>query len=83
MVTLTVKSNATSDPTLRGPLWATDILSIQLYTLRSLGELDRVLDTVKQAGYGHVETVGSQLDDAENVRTKLDARRPQGILQPR
>src|SRR5271166_4218777 len=52
----------------------TDILSIQLYTLRSLGELDRVLDTVKQAGYRHVETVGSQLDDAENVRTKLDVR---------
>ena len=52
----------------------TDILSIQLYTLRSLGDLDRVLDTVKQAGYGHVETVGSHLDDAENVRTKLDAR---------
>jgi sugar phosphate isomerase/epimerase len=52
----------------------TDILSIQLYTLRSLGQLDRVLDTVKQAGYGHVETVGSHLDDAENVRTKLDAR---------
>jgi sugar phosphate isomerase/epimerase len=52
----------------------TDILSIQLYTLRSLGELDRVLDTVKQAGYGYVETVGSHLDDADNVRTKLDAR---------
>ena len=52
----------------------TDILSIQLYTLRSLGKLDLVLDTVRQAGYGHVETVGSQLDDAENVRTKLDAR---------
>src|ERR1700731_3499678 len=52
----------------------TDILSIQLYTLRSLGELDRVLDTVKQAGYGHVEMVVSQLDDAEKVRTKLDAR---------
>jgi sugar phosphate isomerase/epimerase len=52
----------------------TDILSIQLYTLRSLGELDRVLDTVKQAGYGHVETVGSQLEDAENLRTQLDAR---------
>jgi sugar phosphate isomerase/epimerase len=52
----------------------TDILSIQLYTLRSLGELDLVLDTVKQAGYGYVETVGSHLDDAENVRTKLDAR---------
>src|SRR5258707_8674786 len=52
----------------------TEILSIQLYTLRSLGELDRVLDVVKQAGYGHVETVGSHLEDAENVRGKLDAR---------
>ena len=52
----------------------TDILSIQLYTLRSLGELDRVLDTVKQAGYRHVETVGSHLEDAENVRSELDAR---------
>jgi sugar phosphate isomerase/epimerase len=51
-----------------------DILSIQLYTLRSLGELDRVLDVVKQAGYGHVETVGSHLDEAEHVRAKLDAR---------
>ena len=51
-----------------------DVLSIQLYTLRTLGELDRVLDVVKQVGYGHVETVGSHLDDAENVRAKLDAR---------
>jgi sugar phosphate isomerase/epimerase len=51
----------------------TDTLSIQLYTLRSLGELDRVLDAVKQAGYGHVETIGSHLEDAENVRAKLDA----------
>ncbi|MBV9130021.1 MAG: sugar phosphate isomerase/epimerase [Verrucomicrobia bacterium] len=52
----------------------TDILSIQLYTLRSLGDLDRVLDAVKDAGYRYVETIGSHLDDAENVRTKLDAR---------
>jgi sugar phosphate isomerase/epimerase len=52
----------------------TDILSIQLYTLRSIGEIDRVLDTVKQAGYGHVETVGSHLEDAESMRAKLDAR---------
>ena len=52
----------------------TDILSIQLYTLRALGDLDRVLDTVKQAGYEHVETIGSHLDDAGNVRSKLDAR---------
>ncbi|HEY0791260.1 MAG TPA: sugar phosphate isomerase/epimerase [Chthoniobacterales bacterium] len=51
----------------------TDILSIQLYTLRSLGELGRVLDAVNQAGYGHVETVGSHLEDAEAVRAKLDA----------
>ena len=52
----------------------TDILSIQLYTLRSLGDLERVLDTVQHAGYGHVETIGSHLDNAENVRAKLDAR---------
>ncbi|MBV8275274.1 MAG: TIM barrel protein [Verrucomicrobia bacterium] len=52
----------------------TNILSIQLYTLRSLGDLDSVLDIVKQAGYGHVETIGSHLDDTENVRAKLDAR---------
>jgi hypothetical protein len=41
-----------------------DILSIQLYTLRSLGELDFVLDAVKEASYSHVEAIGSQLDDA-------------------
>lgn len=52
----------------------TDVLSIQLYTLRSLGNLERVLDTVQEAGYGHVETIGSHLDDAETVRGKLDAR---------
>jgi sugar phosphate isomerase/epimerase len=51
----------------------TDILSIQLYSLRSLGELDRVLDTARQAGYRYVETVGSHLDDAVNVRIKLEA----------
>ena len=52
----------------------TDTLSIQLYTLRSLENLDRILDTVADAGYRHVETVGSHLDDAANVRSKLDAR---------
>src|SRR5215218_2207909 len=52
----------------------TDILSIQLYTLRSLENLDRVLDTVAGAGYRYVETVGSHLDDAANIRSKLDAR---------
>ena len=52
----------------------TDSLSIQLYTLRSLDDLDRILDTVAEAGYRHVETVGSHLDDAANVRAKLEAR---------
>src|ERR1700730_1662975 len=60
--------------TTRTPMNNTDILSIQLYTLRSLGELDRVLDVVKQAGYVHVETVGYPLDEAESVRAKLDVR---------
>ena len=61
----------------------TDILSIQLYTLRSLGKLDRVLDVVKEAGYVHVETVGSHLDEAESVRGQARRARPQGIIQPR
>jgi sugar phosphate isomerase/epimerase len=53
---------------------ATDVLSIQLYTLRSLESLDRILDVVAQAGYRSVETIGSHLDDAAGVRAKLDAR---------
>jgi sugar phosphate isomerase/epimerase len=51
-----------------------DVLSIQLYTLRSLNDLDRILDGVAAAGYRHVETVGSHLDDAAVTRAKLDAR---------
>jgi sugar phosphate isomerase/epimerase len=53
---------------------ATDVLSIQLYTLRSLESLDRILDVVAQAGYRSVETIGSHLDEAAGVRAKLDAR---------
>jgi sugar phosphate isomerase/epimerase len=53
---------------------AADVLSIQLYTMRSLGDLDRILDAVADAGYRHVETVASHLDDAANTRAKLDAR---------
>jgi sugar phosphate isomerase/epimerase len=52
----------------------TDVLSIQLYTMRSLGDLDRILDAVAAAGYRHVETIGSQLDDAATTKAKLDAR---------
>ena len=49
-------------------------LSIQLYSLRALSGLPEVLDTVKAAGYRHVELIGSHLDDAANVRRQLDAR---------
>ena len=52
---------------------AVDVLSIQLYTLRSLNDLDRILDAVAEAGYRHVETVGSHLDDPETTRGKLAA----------
>ncbi|MBZ6076669.1 sugar phosphate isomerase/epimerase family protein [Microvirga puerhi] len=52
----------------------TDILSIQLYTLRMMESLDRILDTVADAGYRNVETVGSHLDDAAGVKAKLAAR---------
>jgi sugar phosphate isomerase/epimerase len=52
----------------------TDVLSIQLYTMRSLGDLDRILDAVAEAGYRRVETVGAQLDDAKTTKAKLDAR---------
>ena len=52
----------------------TDHLSIQLYTLRSMEDLDRILATVADAGYRHVEMVGSHLDKARDVRAKLDAR---------
>ena len=49
-------------------------LSIQLYSLRSLPGLGDVLDTVKAAGYRHVELIGGHLDDAANVRQQLDRR---------
>jgi sugar phosphate isomerase/epimerase len=71
---VTIRLPPLINPPRAHPIGNTDILSIQLYTLRSLGELDRVLDAVKQAGYVHVETVGSHLDEAALVRAKLDAR---------
>jgi sugar phosphate isomerase/epimerase len=52
----------------------TDMLSIQLYTLRSLNDLDAVLDVAAAAGFRNVECVGSHLDDATNVKAKADAR---------
>ena len=53
---------------------ATDVLSIQLYSLRDLGSVDHMLDAAATAGFCHVEMTGSHLDDAETMRAKLDAR---------
>jgi sugar phosphate isomerase/epimerase len=50
-----------------------NVLSIQLYTMRSQGDLDRILDAVAEAGYRHVETVGAHLDDPATTKAKLDA----------
>ena len=52
----------------------TSIVSIQLYTLRFLGDVDRALDAVAAAGYRHVETVGSHLEDPSTIKAKLDRR---------
>ncbi|MGI9498964.1 MAG: sugar phosphate isomerase/epimerase family protein [Geminicoccaceae bacterium] len=52
----------------------TDVLSIQLYSLRELGSVDHVLDAARAAGFRHVEMIGSHLDEAKAVRAKLDAR---------
>ena len=57
----------------------TDVLSIQLYTLRTLESLARTLDAVTEAGFRHVETAGSHLHDAANARSKRDAR---GLTAP-
>jgi len=51
-----------------------DLISIQLYTLRNLGDVDLILDTVAAAGYKNVEGIGSHLDDAEVVAPKVAAR---------
>jgi sugar phosphate isomerase/epimerase len=51
-----------------------EVLSIQLYTLRSLNDLDLILDTVRTAGFRNVEGVGAHLEDAPKVKAKLDAR---------
>lgn len=49
-----------------------DVLSIQLYSLRNLGDIGPVLETAARAGFRHVELVGAHLGDAEEVRKKLD-----------
>ena len=51
-----------------------DVLSIQLYSLRSMENLDAILDAVKAAGITKVETIGSHLDNAVATRAALNAR---------
>lgn len=54
-------------------------LSIQLYSLRLFGDLDRQLDALAGLGFRRVETVGSHLADAAATRARLDAR---GLAAP-
>lgn len=53
---------------------AIDRLSIQLYSLRAMGGLERQLDAVVASGLKLVETVQSQYDTALETRRALDAR---------
>jgi len=49
-------------------------LSLQIYSLRNLDGLAAQLDCLAEAGYRHVELIGSQLDDAPATRVALAAR---------
>jgi sugar phosphate isomerase/epimerase len=49
------------------------ILSVQLHTLRSFGDLDRTLDAVVAAGYKNVELVGTHLENPQATRASLEA----------
>ncbi|CAM2165299.1 Xylose isomerase domain protein TIM barrel [Burkholderia cepacia] len=49
-------------------------LSVQIFSLRNAGNLDRQLDIVSEAGFRHVELIGSLLDDAHMTREKLEQR---------
>jgi len=51
------------------------VLSVQLYSLRTYGDLDRVLGAVAAAGYTHVELVGGHLENPQATRAGLDAHR--------
>ena len=51
-----------------------DVLSIQLYALRTMDSFDGMLDAVKAGGIAKVETIGSQLDNAVVTRAARNAR---------
>jgi sugar phosphate isomerase/epimerase len=48
-------------------------LSIQLYSLRDYGDLERQLAALASLGFRCVEIIGSHLDDAKDTRARLDA----------
>ncbi|MEM7443733.1 MAG: sugar phosphate isomerase/epimerase [Pseudomonadota bacterium] len=50
-----------------------DVLSMQLYSLRDVGDLPAQLAVSRQAGYGHVELIGGHLADPEATRKALAA----------
>lgn len=56
-----------------------DELSIQLYSLREYGNLDRQLEALAGLGFRCVETVGEHLADAQGARRSLDAH---GLAAP-
>ncbi|HZA66027.1 MAG TPA: sugar phosphate isomerase/epimerase [Geminicoccaceae bacterium] len=49
-------------------------LAIQLYSLRHDGALARQLDIARDAGFGAVETIQAQIEDAGATRALLDER---------
>ena len=56
-----------------------DELSIQLYSMRDYGDLDRQLEAVARLGFRRVETAAPQIADARNARRRLDAH---GLAAP-
>lgn len=48
-------------------------LSIQLYSLRDYGDLDKQLAALSEIGFKCVELIGGHLEDAEGTRAKLTA----------
>ncbi len=56
-----------------------DELSIQLYSMRNHGDLDRQLSALAGLGYRRVETVAGHIADAPGTRARLDAH---GLTAP-
>lgn len=53
---------------------STNPISVQLYSLRALGNLDAMLDAAVAAGYRAVELLQVHLEDAAATKAKLEAR---------